>query len=307
MSFSGETKGELCRLEFGHKNCIQAEAYGVLLYCNTFQSSAIRIVTESPEFAKRLPALFRRAFRVEFDLQTASSRPGGKQTFSITDPYKLGLIFDTFGIDPGGVVAHHINFAVLEEECCRASFFRGAFLAGGSVTDPEKRYHLELFTSHYSVSREMQALMLDAGFSPKETTRKSNYVIYFKHSESIEDFLTSIGAPLAAMQVMNAKAEKYLRNGVNRRVNCDSANLSKAVDAALEQIEAIRTLERGGGLDALPDKLSQAARLRLENPELTLSQLAELFNPPITKSALNHRLRKLMALAEEQREKGDKL
>lgn len=302
MSFSGNVKRELCRLEFGHKNCQQAEAYGVLLYCNTFSRGEIKIVTESPEFARRLPVLFRRAFQVEFDSRPLGEPEGGKHIFQIRDPYKLSVIFDAFGLDQDGVVAHHINFAVLEEECCRASFFRGAFLAGGSVTDPEKRYHLELFTSHYNVSREMQALMLEAGLAPKETTRKSNYVIYFKHSESIEDFLTGIGAPLAAMEVMNAKAEKHLRNGVNRRVNCDAANLGKAVDAAQEQIEAIRRLEERGALAALPDKLVQAAALRRANPELTLSQLAELFDPPITKSALNHRLRKLLALAKEGEE-----
>ena len=215
----------------------------------------------------------------------------------MNDSEKMDLIFDTYGIDPGGVVAHHINFAVLEEECCRNSFFRGAFLAGGSVTDPKKRYHLELLTSHFSVSREMLALLMEGGFTPKDTTRKSNYVTYFKQSEYIEDFLTSIGAPLAAMEVMNAKAEKHLRNGVNRRVNCDSANLSKAVDAAQEQIECIRRLESMVGLEQLPEKLAEAARLRVANPELTLSQLAEQFDPPITKSALNHRLRKLIQLA----------
>ena len=305
MSFSGEVKRELCRQEFGHKNCIQAEAYGVLLYCNTFTANEIRIVTESQEFGRRLPILFKKAFHIDFDRRPEIMKEGGKQNFQITDPYKLDVIFDTYGIDPGGVVAHHINFAVLEEECCRASFFRGAFLAGGSVTDPEKRYHLELFTSHFNVSREMRTLMLEADFLPKETSRKSNYVIYFKQSESIEDFLTAIGAPLAAMEVMNAKVEKNLRNGVNRRVNCDSANLSKAVDAAQEQLEAIRLLERTAGLSELPDKLAEAAVLRRENPELTLSQLAELFDPPITKSALNHRLRKLIALAEKA--KGDKL
>jgi hypothetical protein len=300
VSFSGETKKELCRLEFGHKNCVQAEAYGALLYCNTFTAGEIRLVTESPEFAQRLPALFKRAFQIDFDQRPELAQSGGKLSFQITDPYKLDLIFDTYGIDPGGVVAHHVNFAVLEEECCRASFLRGAFLAGGSVTDPEKRYHLELFTSHFNVSREMQALMQEGGFRPKETQRKSNYVIYFKQSEAIEDFLTAIGAPLAAMEVMNAKVEKHLRNGVNRRVNCDSANLTKAVDAAQEQREAIRALERRGALSELPDKLLQAAQLRLDHPELTLSQLAELCDPPITKSALNHRLRKLIALARDE-------
>ena len=167
------------------------------------------------------------------------------------------------------------------------------------MTDPAKRYHLELSTPHLSVSRELRALLLEAGFSPKETTRKGNSVTYFKQSEAIEDFLTAIGAPLAAMEIMNAKAEKDLRGSVNRRVNCDSANLDKAVDAALEQVEAIERYARSRGLDALPDKLRATAELRLSHPELTLSQLAALSDPPVTKSCLNHRLRKLMELAGE--------
>ncbi len=300
MSFSGQVKAELCRQAFGHRSGAQAEAYGVLLFCNTFSSQDIRIVTECPEFARRLPALFRRAFQVDFDREPAAgaAEPGKKSVFRITDPYKLDLICDTYGIDPAGVVAHHINYAVLEEDSCRTAFLRGAFLAGGSVTDPAKRYHLELFTSHYHVSRELLALMGECGFAPKETMRNSNYVIYFKQSEAIEDFLTSIGAPLSAMDIMNAKVEKHLRNGVNRRVNCDSANLTKAVDAAQEQLAAIRRLEEAGLMADLPDKLYQTARLRTEYPELTLSQLAELCDPPVTKSALNHRLHKLMAMAD---------
>lgn len=172
-------------------------------------------------------------------------------------------------------------------------------MAGGSVNDPTKSYHLELVTSHYSVSRELAALLPEAGFEPKQTTRKSNYVTYFKPSETIADFLTAVGAPLAAMEVMNAKLEKHLRGSVNRRVNCDSANLDKAVDAALLQVEAIQRYSAIHGLDALPDKLRETARLRAENPELTLAQLAALCDPPVTKSCLNHRLRKLMELAKE--------
>ncbi|NCB64028.1 MAG: DNA-binding protein WhiA, partial [Clostridia bacterium] len=197
----------------------------------------------------------------------------------------------------GGVLAHHINFAVLEEDHCRTSFLRGAFLAGGSVSDPGKSYHLELVTSHYNVSRELAALFPEVGFHPKQTTRNSNYLTYFKTSEVIEDFLTAIGAPIAAMEIMNAKAEKDLRGGVNRRVNCDAANLDKAVEAAQIQIEAIYTLERRGILQELPDKLKEAVDLRMAWPELTLAQLAELCEPPVTKSAFNHRLRKLMELS----------
>ena len=172
-------------------------------------------------------------------------------------------------------------------------------MAGGSVTDPEKRYHLELATSHLRVSREVKHLMEEVGFAPKCVTRAGSHVLYFKQSDQIEDFLTTLGAPVCAMGIMEAKVEKDLRNGVNRRVNCDSANLDKAVDAALEQVEAIGRYARTRGLDALPDKLRATAELRLSHPELTLSQLAALSDPPVTKSCLNHRLRKLMELAGE--------
>ena len=298
MSFSSQVKGELCRTALSRRCCAQAEAYGVLLYCNQFTGRQVRITTESAPFAARLPALFQKAFQVSFD--RLPEEGAGKFIFSVTQPDKLSALWSAFGYEPAGALAHHINFAVLEEEHCRLAFFLGAFLAGGSVTDPAKRYHLELSTPHLSVSRELRALLLEAGFSPKETTRKGNSVTYFKQSEAIEDFLTAIGAPLAAMELMNAKAEKDLRGSVNRRVNCDAANLDKAVEAALLQVEAIRRLEERGELGRLPDKLRETARLRLDHPEDTLAQLAQRCEPPVTKSALNHRLRKLIELGREK-------
>ena len=300
MSFSSEVKAELCRTALSRRCCAQAEAYGVLLYCNQFTASQVRISTESNAFAARLPALFHRAFQLSFD--RTPEEGAAKRIFSITEPDKLSALWSAFGHEPAGTLAHHINFAVLEEEHCRLAFFRGAFLAGGSVTDPAKRYHLELATSHYNVSREVPALMREAGFQPKEATRKANYIAYFKQSERIEDFLTAIGAPLAAMEIMNAKLEKNLRGSVNRRVNCDAANLDKAVEAAQVQLEAIRSLEQSGQLEGLPDKLRETARLRLEHPEDTLAELAALCDPPATKSALNHRLRKLVELGQARGE-----
>jgi len=297
MSFSSETKSELCRGGITRKCCAQAEAYGILLFCNSFRRQEIRVVTESLAFSRRLPLLFEKAFQVEFD--QLPHEQAGKQIYVIDHPEKLRTIFNIFGYDPEISLAHHINFGILEEEHCRTAFFRGGFLAGGSATAPEKGYHLELVTSHYNVSRELQPLLRESGFRPKETVRNSNYITYFKHSEFIEDFLTAIGAPLAAMHVMNAKLEKNLRGSVNRRVNCDAANLDKVVAAAGEQIEAIRSLEAACGLDSLPDKLRETASLRMEYPELTLSQLAELSDPPVTKSCLNHRLRKLLELSRE--------
>lgn len=300
MSFAADAKNELCRSSLSRRCCVQAEAYGILMFCNQFSCSEVRIVTENDTFASRLPQLFKKAFRVDFD-RVPNAGSTGKRTFAVTNPDKLTVILDTFGLDPVGLIAHHINFGVLEESCCRLSFLRGAFLAGGSVTDPEKNYHLELSTSHFNVSKEIQVLMQESGLTPKQTTRKSNYITYFKQSEAIEDFLTAIGAPLAAMEIMNTKVEKTLRGSVNRRVNCDAANLDKAVEAALNQIEAIRFLERSGKLERLPDKLQEAARLRLAHPEDTLVQLAEQCDPPITKSALNHRLRKLVELGHPEK------
>ena len=298
MSFSSNVKQELCRQPLTKRSAAVAEAYGVLLYCNTFTPSAIRIVTESADFAARLPRLFKKAFGFAFDSEPAE-QGGGKLVFEITDAAKIGKIFAAFGDHPQASVTLHVNFGILEEDADRLAFLLGAFLAGGSVTDPAKRYHLELITSHYKVSRETYALLLDVGFSPKELSRGGSGVLYFKQSNYIEDFLTAIGAQVAAMGVMEAKVEKDLRNGVNRRVNCETANLTKVVDASIGQLAAIRKLEENGVLRTLPQKLQQTAQLRRDNPEATLSELAEMPDPPVSKSAMNHRMRKLIELSKE--------
>ncbi len=299
MSFSFETKAELCKLPIQKRCCALAEAYGVLLYCNTFTANEIRIVTSNPEFKERLPKLFKKAFGCEFDAQP-SSDIRGKHTLSITDPAVIEHIFAAYGNAAQYILAHHINLGVLEDSCCRASFLRGAFLAGGSLTDPEKSYHLELATAHYNVSRETFSILLELSFAPKDADRAGNHIIYFKQSETIEDFLTLLGAPLSAMDIMSAKVEKDMRNAVNRRVNCDSANADKIVLAAQEQLEAIRRLERSFGLEELPEKLQEAALLRIANPEASLSDLAALAMPPVSKSCLSHRLKKLMSLETEK-------
>lgn len=218
--------------------------------------------------------------------------------FQITEQKKLDRIINLLGYDPLQNLVLHINFGLLEEACCRGSFLRGCFFAGGSAIDPLKRYHLELTSSHIQASRELEVLLRECGYPPKSVTRNGSFVTYFKQSDQIEDFLTFIGAPVASMKVMSAKMEKDLRNSVNRRLNCDTANLDKAVEAAQKQAETIRKLQTARRLEHLPDKLRRTAELRLENPELSLSELAEVFDPPVTKSCLNHRLRRLIELAE---------
>ena len=294
QSFSYKAKAELCRTAVQRLCCARAECYGVLLYCNTFTMQEVRIITENPEFAARLPRLFHRAFGVKFDRQPSDEAPGSKLIFQITDPDKLRRVLDTLGYDPRQSLVLHVNFALLEDDCCRTAFLRGAFLAGGSVTDPEKRYHLELSTSHIQASREVSALLQEMGFLPRSVMRGGSAVIYFKQSEHIEDLLTTLGAPVAATEIMTAKVDKEIRNGANRAMNCDMANVNKTLDAVAAQQEAIKKLESAGQLDKLPEKIQETARLRMQNPELPLAQLAALFDPPISKSCLNHRIRKIM-------------
>jgi conserved hypothetical protein len=297
MSFSSNVKAELCRENPVKKCCALAECYGILLYANTFSAREIRIITENASLASRLKTLFKKAFGFGFD---EISEGGERRSFIITDKNKISKIFDAYGFDVSMIVSHHINFGVLEEECCKISFMRGAFLAGGSVTSPAKRYHLELVTDHMSVSRETYSLLLEMGFSPKESSRSGNYVAYFKQSEAIEDFLTTIGAPISAMEVMSEKIEKDMRNAINRRVNCDSANADKIVAASREQLMAIRLVDKRIGLMSLPDKLRETAFLRVANPEASMSELAQLSVPPVTKSCLSHRMRKLLAYTKEE-------
>ena len=299
ISFAGKVKNELCRVGISRQCCARAEGYGVLLYGNTFTPGEIRIITENGDFAARLPKLFQKAFGVKFDRVPEEMNGKGKLIFGITAPEKLEKIINTLGYDARQLTALHVNFGILEEDCCRTAFLRGAFLAGGSVTDPEKRYYLELATSHVPASREVQALMEEMGFLPRSIRRGADALLYFKQSEHIEDFLTKIGAPAAAMDIMTAKVDKEIRNGANRAMNCDMANVNKTLDAAQEQVGAIEKLRRSARWDTLPEKLRQTAALRLEYPELSLVQLAEKCDPPVTKSCMNHRMRKLMEEAKE--------
>ena len=296
MSFSADVKTELCRDSLGKKCCALAEAYGVLLYCNAFSLRLIRIITENDAFCQRLPRLFKKAFGVAFDVLPPEGKTG-KRSFLITDGAKLRTVFAAVGYDPERTFAHHLNLATVENDCDRVAFLRGAFLAGGSVTDPRKRYHLELVTGHAGVCRQTRALLLEMGFQPKDSRRGASFITYFKQSGAIEDLLTTMGAAVSAMEIMQTKVEKHMANAMNRLTNCDMANADKITDAARAQLDASRAIEAGPGLDALPPVLQDTALLRIANPSCSLSDLAQLASPPVTKSCMNHRLRKLAEYA----------
>ena len=299
VSFSAAAKAEVCRILPQKHCCALAECFGILLFCNSFGADGIKIITESREFAYVLPKIFKKAFDLTFDSYPSLAAPG-KLVFQIWDEEKIEEIMDSFGFGIEDTLSLHVNLPVVEDDCCKAAFLRGAFLAGGSVTDPGKGYHMEFSTTHQSVARETDALMREVmNFPPKLAKRGGGQVLYIKQSEQISDFLTYLGAPVAAMGIMEARLEKELNNKVNRRCNCDDANTSKVVEAAQEQLAAIRVLKEAGLLEKLPDKMKQAADARENNPSASLSELAAMMEPPITKPAMNNRMKKLVQLAKE--------
>ncbi|MDR0292908.1 MAG: DNA-binding protein WhiA [Oscillospiraceae bacterium] len=292
-SFSASVKDELCRAEVKSGCCARAECYGALLLGNTFCARGLKILTSHAAFAERLSPLFEAAFSFAPDPARRPER-GGKWLFSLTRPERARAVRAAYGYGEGDDTVLHLNNAVLEEDCCLKAFWRGAFFSGGTAADPLKKYLLELVTPHRVLARELSALLRESGLEASLSERAGVQVLALKTSEAIEDFLALTGAPVAAMAVMEAKLEKEIRNSVNRRVNCDTANVDKTLAAVSRLRDAIGRLERSGRLDGLPETLQETARARVGCPEDSLAQLAARLG--ISKSCLNHRLRKLAEL-----------
>jgi len=199
-------------------------------------------------------------------------------------------------LDASGAVCYRIDPSLTENECCRRALVKGAFLSSGTVIDPRKNYNLELVTAHKALSEDMLSLLHTIGFPFKSVIRKSKYVLYLKNSDAIADFLSYIGAFQAQMEVLNVKIEKEIHNDFNRAANGETANLEKAINAAVNQIQAIMTLQETVGLDSLPEDLREIAELRLKHKQMSLTELGKLLNPPLSKSGVNHRLQRLMKM-----------
>lgn len=206
-------------------------------------------------------------------------------------------MFDYFG-HTAGAATTRINRANITDDCCYAAFLRGAFLACGTVTDPRKNYHLEFVVSHKKLCLDLMKLMEELSLTPKYIMRKGNHIIYFKDSESIEDVLTVIGASNAALEIMGIKIEKDVKNSVNRKLNFEMSNLSKTVNASTVQMAAIKKIISKHNVGWLPPNLREIAVLRIENPDVTLKELGEMLSVPLSRSGVNHRLKKLIEIAE---------
>lgn len=293
MSFSYDVKQELAQVPILSDCCLHAQAYGMLLFGRMFSASEISLVTENESTAKKYSDIIYELFGI-----TPKLVRGAKYTVSVSSAGDRKRILEAFGHSESDI-SLRINRANLADDCCFASFLRGVFLSCGTVSTPEKNYHIEFSVSYKKLCNDLLQLLDELGFSPKYVKRKSSHIIYFKVSEKIEDFLTLLGAVNSSLELMGVKMHKDMVNHVNRRVNFENANLSRTVDAAIVQVEAIEKIDRTVGLDTLPAPLCEMAKLRRENPEVSLSELAQMTSPPLTRSGVNHRLKRLVEIADD--------
>lgn len=296
VTFSAQVKTELCAIPRERDCCAAAECYGLLLYGNRFDEEQIRLVTSHDALARRIPVLFAQGFGLDIG---EGVRRRARTEFIIDSEAHKRTIFHALGYDYKYHLTYHLNRNVIEEDCCRTAFVRGMFLAAGTVAAPDKKAHLELTTPHQGLSRETMSLMLDMGLNPRQGTRKSSALLYWKDTDGIRRLLALIGAERGAQALEQAKSQKELRNRVNRRVNCETANLIKATNAAAEQIVFIERALEVRGEELFTEAMRETVRLRLAHPDAALSELAALHDPPISKPGLSHRLKKIVSLAQK--------
>ncbi|MEE1013340.1 MAG: DNA-binding protein WhiA [Clostridia bacterium] len=295
-SFSQLTKEELYKAEVDKPCCSRAEYAGMLLFGALITQRSVKFVTENQDVLSSWAELSRKQ---GMDPAVHQNPEGNARYFAeATDGVRILQILHDFKlVDPAtGVIRYRIDESLVQKECCRRALVKGAFLSCGTVIDPRKNYNLELVTPYLGLSRDLEQLLQHVGFPFKTVMRKSKYVLYLKNSEAISDFLAYMGAFQAQMELLNVKIEKEIRNDITRTANSETANLEKTINAAVTQIQAIETIQKTIGLDNLPEDLREIALLRLEHKDLSLSALGQMMNPPLSKSGVNHRLKKLMGM-----------
>lgn len=312
MSFSSKTKNELARIKSEEKCCQKAELSALIRVSGIIQLVGIKktnltIMTENPAVARLMFTLFKKSFNILTEVMVKKNKTLKKTNsyiIKISDSndilIELGIINTEEGLF---FIDNSIPKKYLDKPCCRRAYLRGAFLGGGSLSDPEKGYHFEIVTHSEEFAMALIQLINTYEMNAKLITRKNNYVVYLKEGDQIVDLLNVIGAHNALLSFENTRIVKQMRNDINRLVNCETANLNKTVDAAVRQTANIQYIAEAVGLDYLPDNLRVLAELRLENEDLNLKELGQLLDPPVGKSGVNHRFKKIEKIAEEIREK----
>lgn len=309
MSFSLEVKNELSRLEEVQPCCKKSEMAGILRAGLALRSGegtkGILFVTENSPLSRRLFAEVKALYANAPDVKMLKTRRFRSHAVyrldftAIASDRSLTFLEDMgISLINGNAGLSYIPYP-LKSRCCKRAYLRGCFLATGSISDPDRSYHLEITFPNKSLAEEALHFLKDFDIESRQIIRKGHFLIYLKEGQEIVDFLNVVGAHTALMNLENIRIVKDMRNQVNRIVNCETANLEKTVNASLRQVENIRRIKDHIGLESLPEGLYHIARLRLENPDVSLIELGKMLNPPLSKSGVNHRLRKIDRIAED--------
>ncbi|MFA6807864.1 MAG: DNA-binding protein WhiA [Eubacteriales bacterium] len=306
MSFSTVTKEELARVEENRKSCRLSELAALIRMDGMLQISAnqkysLNVTTENASVARRIYGLAKTLLELPSGIVVRRKLRLKKNNSYLVKIYPKGMEdLQELGLlnDEGEIIAG-ITKKLIKKKCNQKAYLRGAFLAGGSISNPEGNYHLEIITNNIILAQDLSNLINVFNLNAKISTRKKIHVVYIKESEHIFEFLALIGAHQAVFKFENIRILKGMRNQVNRIVNCETANLTKTVDAAVRQVENIKLIEKTIGVNALSDNLREIAFLRMEYPDSSLKELGEILTPKVGKSGVNHRLRKIEEIAEQ--------
>lgn len=314
MSFSLKVKEELSGINSGARHCQLAELAALIGMCGHVYTTPegkhyIIASSENRGIIVKCQTIIRRAFGYDVSVSVRTNGDTKNRTYlmAVMDSDKaIKILMATKLMDGDGSINRDMSLVstiAISNMCCKRAFLRGAFLAGGSMSDPEKAYHLEIVTSGRNKAGQIADAANAFGLDARIVERRHYYVVYIKESSQIVDMLNVMGAHVSLMNLENVRVLKEVRNSVNRKVNCETANLNKTVSAAVKQIEDINYIKDKVGLDSLNEGLEQIAKLRLQYPDMPLKDLGELLVPPVGKSGVNHRLRRISQIAEDLRQK----
>lgn len=313
MSFSGDVKQEISRQISEARHCMIAEIAALIQMAGKIKTDddgkiTIKFQIENAAAARKYFTLIKKTFNINTEVslrRNTNLKKNQIYMLYITDHKTCIKVLQATGIIKDGkkrMLDKGIEPLLVQRTCCKRAYLRGAFLGSGSVSDPEKGYHLEFVSGKKEYIKSLRDLINYFGMDAKVVVRKNNYVAYLKEGSQIVDLLNIMGAHVALMELENIRIIKEMRNNVNRLVNCETANLNKTVSASVRQVQDINYLEGTIGLSALPRNLEEIALYRLQHPSASLKEMGEMLNPPVGKSGVNHRLRKLSELANQLRE-----
>lgn len=317
MSFSSTAKNELSRLPIAKEHCALAELSALVRMCGTIQILGenkfnLKFNTENAAIARRIFSIIKLLYDTDVEVMVRRNRQLKKNNnylVGISDiETSKEILVDVGFINLHGSNIFHPDYkmpaSIIKNRCCKRAYIRGSFLGGGSISNPEKTYHLEFVTNYEEHGEDLSNIINSFGLNSKIVKRKENYIVYIKEGEQIVDVLNIIGAHQALLKLEDIRVLKDIRNNINRLVNCETANLGKTINASVKQIENIEIIDKYMGINKLSNNLREVAELRLENFDASLKEIGLMLDPPVGKSGINHRFRKIEELADKL--KGEK-